>query len=148
MKLFFFAILIGVMTFFFGCNKSNNKSNKSARLNAMQGIWSIKSSRCYQTPNITFAYPPDAYYKFNSDLTGFIYAGSPTNQYYNFTYNLLSGDSTLVMPSTSFSGIPDTMLIVSLTSNQFIFHGINTYVHGNGLTPCLNNGNVIDSLYR
>jgi len=145
MKLFVFAT--GIMILFLGCNKSSNQSNKSARLIAMQGTLSIKSSRCYQTPNIVFGYPPDAYYKFNADLTGFIYTGSITNQYFNFTYNLLPDDSTLVMPSTSFSAVPDTIVIVSLTSNQFIFHGINTYVHGNGLTPCVN-GNAIDSLYK
>lgn len=145
MKLPFLLALFGTTIILSNCHKSNDNTNARAKLNAMKGTWKIRSARCYQNPNVLLGYPPDAYLKFNSDLTGFTYNGSVTNQYNNFTYDLLEDDSTLVVQSLSLGGNADTSVITILTATEFIFHGKNTYAHG--LTPCIN-GNVLDSLYK
>lgn len=146
MKLYLLLVLFGITVIVSNCNKSNSTTNTRPRLNALQGTWKIKSARCYQNPNIIIGYPPDAYYKFNPDLSGFVFAGSVTNQYYNFTYILLDDDSTLVMQSLSSGGSSlDTSVITNLTATEFVFHGKNTYAHG--FSPCIN-GNGLDSLYK
>ncbi len=146
MKLSLFITTLGITIFLSSCNKSNSTTDERSRLNSLQGTWKIKSARCYQNPNIIIGYPPDAYYKFNSDLSGFVYAGSVTNQYYNFTYNLLADDSTLVVQSSSSGGSSlDTSVITTLTPTELVFHGKNTYAHG--FSPCIN-GNGLDSLYK
>jgi hypothetical protein len=142
------SALLGIVisVIYLSCNKPNDGVSTRLTLSALQGTWKIKSVRCYQNPNSMIAYPPDAYYKFNPDLSGFVYAGSITNQYYNFTYNLLSDDSTLVIQSLSSGGSSlDTSVITALTAAELVFHGINTYPHG--LSPCFN-GNGLDSLYK
>ena len=143
MKVILLSLLIAIATFSINCNKNSNEL--SLKLRALQGTWQIKSSKCYQG-SIGMAYYPDAYYKFNSDLTGFIYYGTISNQYCNFTYNLLNDDSTLITQFSCFgTNHLDTSVITVLTDTELIYHGKNTYTRGFFLCT---NGNRLDSLYR
>lgn len=140
MKLALRSLMIVLFLGLISCKKGPDIRPK---LSAMLGKWTIKTVKCYQDP-FYIGFPPDAYFKFNSDLTGYVYDGSITNQYENFSFILLDDDSTLIIRLGS-ANYWDTSVITTLSATQFIFHGINTYAHG--FNACTN-GNSLDSLYR
>lgn len=147
MKFSLLTVSITAIILFSNCKKSSDTSNPSSRLNAMLGTWTVHSLRCYPNTGFSTVYADPTYLKFNSDMTGGFYIATVT-QTPNFTFKLLPDDSTFVTLATASSSvIQDTMVIVTLTPNLFVFHGKNTFNHYPG-TPFCEYGNYLDSLYR
>ena len=143
MKKYILFILPAVVLFSItSCDKSNGPDSP------MQGTWYFKSLRCYQGPNqnLAFYVYPNSYIKFNADKTGEEY-NAGASLYNHFSYTMLNNDTTFSITSTGnlmSAAQIDTMIIMKLTANEFIYHSIRT-----GAPPanavCLN---IIDSLYR
>lgn len=139
------VLLLGLVT---ACSKKSNRSSRQV-INSLSGVWYTKSVTCYSgSTQIIIAHPPDSYIKFNTDLSGQTYSGTPTMVYKNFGYDVLSDDTTLVFYNGVTGGgaaIPDTFVITRLTANQLIYHGANKVLHGTGPYICTN---PLDSLFR